>query len=326
MIVKGETLFVTGGAGFIGSHLIRRLINENEVVVWDNLARNALALWGLEAHENLRLIRGDILDYPGLKEALPASTTVVLHMAAIAGIDTVTKSPVRTMEVNMLGTYNLLRALEERKLLSKVKRFVAFSTSEVFGVAAFNAREDTPSSVKLTGEPRWCYAVSKLASEYLTHSYAWQHGLRVAIVRPFNVYGPGQVGEGAIRNLVLRCLRGEPLVIQGDGTQVRSWCFIDDMIDGTLLVLTNERAVGQSFNIGNPRATLTIRSLAEKIIHLTGSSSPITHVPRASDVDLRVPDISKARELLGYEPKVDLDEGVRRTLTWFRERLARGEE
>lgn len=325
-MLTGETVFITGGAGFIGSNLIRRLIANNKIVVWDNLTRNALTQWGLQDHSNLTVIRGDVLDFEKLKAALPDGTTFVLHMAAIAGIHTVTKSPVRTMEVNMIGTYNLLRALTERGLIPQIKRFVDFSTSEVYGVEAFHAGDQTPSSVKLTGEPRWCYAVSKLASEYLTHSHAVQHGLRAAIVRPFNVYGPGQIGEGAIRTLVLRCLRGEPLVIQGDGNQVRSWCFVDDMVDGALLVLTNERAVGQSFNIGNPRATLTIRSLAEKILHFTGSSSPVTYVPRAADVDLRVPDISKARELLGYEPKVDLDEGIGQTIAWYRERLARGEE
>lgn len=325
MILSGETVFITGGAGFIGSHLIRRLIADNVIVVWDNLARNALHLWGLQDHPHLTSVQGDILDYENLKAALPEGTTLVLHMAAIAGIDTVAKEPVRTMEVNAIGTYNILRALGERGLLPQIKRFVEFSTSEVFGVNAFQAGDQTPSSVKLTGEPRWCYAVSKLTGEYLAHSFARERGLRMTIVRPFNVYGPGQVGEGAIRNMVLRCLRGEPLMIQGDGNQVRSWCYVDDMVNAVLLTLTEERAVGQAFNIGNPRATLTIRSLAEKIVQLTESASPIIHVPRAADVDLRVPDITKARELLGYEPKVDLDEGIRSTSAWYRERLMRGE-
>jgi len=324
--VSGETLFITGGAGFIGANLIKRLASNNDIFVWDNLTRNALSSLGLLNHPRVTLIQGDILDYHGLLNALPEDTTVVLHMAAIAGIDTVTRSPVRTMEVNMLGTYNILRALVEKGLVPQVKRFVDFSTSEVFGVAAFHAGDQTPSAVKLSGEPRWCYAVSKLAGEYLTHSYARQHDLRVCIVRPFNVYGPGQIGEGAIRNLILRCLRNEPLLIQGDGTQVRSWCFVDDMVDATILAVASERAVGQAFNIGNPKATLTIRSLAEKIKALTGAGSSITHTSRSADVDLRVPDISKARELLGYEPKVDLEEGIRRTITWYRERLVRGEE
>jgi len=325
-MVSGETVFITGGAGFIGANLIRRLADSNDIYVLDNLTRNALSPLGMEKHPRVKVIQGDIVDYGGLFAALPDETTVVLHMAAIAGIDTVTKRPVQTMEVNMLGTYNILRALVEKGLVAQLKRFVVFSTSEVFGVAAFHAGDQTPSAVKLSGEPRWCYAVSKLAGEYLAHSYARQHGLRVSIVRPFNVYGPGQIGEGAIRNLILRCLRNEPLLVQGDGTQIRSWCFVDDMVDATILAVVSEKAVGQAFNIGNPKATLTIRSLAEKIISLTGSSSPITHVPRAPDVDLRVPDISKARELLGYEPKVDLDEGIRRTIAWYRERLGRGEE
>jgi len=281
---------------------------------------------GIEDHSNLKVIKGDVLDYQNLKSNIPVKTTMVIHMAAIAGINTVTQSPLLTMEVNMFGTYNVLRALEEKGLLPNIKRFVDFSTSEVYGVEAFKAKESTSSMVRLNGEPRWSYAVSKLASEYLTHSYAKQYGLCNAIVRPFNVYGHGQIGEGAIRNLILRCLRGEPLIIQGDGNQVRSWCFVDDMVEGTILVLTSEKAAGESFNIGNPRATMTIRSLAEKIIQLTESTSTITYAPREADVDLRVPDISKARELLRFEPKVDIDEGISRTITWYNDRLARGEE
>jgi len=323
---KGETLFITGGAGFIGANLIKRLVADNEIHVYDNLSRNALHLLELKGHPNLKMIKGDVLDFQNLKAAIPVKTTMVLHMAAIAGINTVTKSPIRTLEVNMFGTYNVLRALEEKSLIPNIKRFVDFSTSEVYGVEAFNASERSPSTVRINGEPRWSYAVSKLASEYLAHSYALQHGLCIAIVRPFNVYGPGQIGEGAIRNLILRCLRGEPLEIQGEGNQVRSWCFVDDMVKATILVLTCGNAQGESFNIGNPRATLTIRSLAEKIIQLTGSVSSITHVPRVPDVELRVPDISKARELLRYEPEVDIDEGLRRTIEWYDTQLSRGKE
>jgi dTDP-glucose 4,6-dehydratase len=168
------------------------------------------------------------------------------------------------------------------------------------------------------GEARWTYAVSKLAGEHLTYAYYKEFGLPAVIVRPFNVYGPGQVGEGAIHVFVKRALRGEDLQVHGDGDQIRSWTYIDDMVDGILLVLECPEAVGPSFNIGNPRGTVTINGLADLVLAVTGSRSKIVHVPRnAADVELRVPSIDKARELLGFHPQVDLREGIERTVKWY---------
>jgi UDP-glucuronate decarboxylase len=164
--------------------------------------------------------------------------------------------------------------------------------------------------------------VSKLAGEHLTYSYHKQYGLRSVTVRPFNVYGPGQVGEGAIHHFVVRAIRNQPLIIHGDGDQIRSWCYIDDMVDGILLCLEKEEAIGEVFNIGNPRVTITILGLAEKVIQLAGSSSQIIHVPKKYvDVELRIPSIEKARTLLGFEPKVDLNEGIKRTIEWYKRKV-----
>lgn len=320
-MLEGKTIFITGGAGFIGANLIKRLINSNKIYVLDTLTRNALSALGIDGYPNLKIIKGSVLDYESLKSNIPSETDIVLHMAAIAGIDTVTKNPVLTMEVNMIGTHYVLRALLERGLISRLERFVGFSTGEVFGTTAFRVTEDTPSTLQLDGEARWTYAVAKLASEYLLYSYYKEHGLRAVVIRPFNIYGIGQIGEGAIRQLVLRALRNEPITIYGDGSQIRSWCYVDDMVEGILLALTKDTAIGQAFNIGNPRATLTILNLAEKIIQLTHAQSRITFLPKTVDVELRIPDISKARKLLGFEPKVDLDEGLRNTIAWYRERL-----
>lgn len=321
-MVKGKKIFITGGAGFIGTSLIKQLIADNEVIVYDNLSRNALKDSGLWKHPNLKVIQGDILDYEFLKKNLPQDLEFFLHMAAIAGIDTVIKDPVKTMEVNMVGTYHVLKALRDLKLLDKVERFVNFSTSEVFGINAFRVDEKAPANLQPVGEARWTYSVSKLAGEHLTYSYYKRYGLRAVIIRPFNVYGPGQVGEGAIHHFVVRAIKNEPLIIHGEGDQIRSWCYIDDIVDGILLCLEKEEAVGEVFNIGNPKGTITVLALAEKIIQMAGSSSSIVHVPKTYvDVELRIPSIEKAKNLLGFEPKVDLNEGLKRTIEWYRRRI-----
>jgi len=256
------------------------------------------------------------------KVSIPQDVDMVLHMAAIAGIDTVIKNPVKTMEVNMIGTYHVLKALMELGLLDKLERFVDFSTSEVFGINAFRVNEKESTNLQPVGEARWTYSVSKLAGEHLTYSFHKQFGLRAVTVRPFNVYGPGQVGEGAIHHFVVRAIKNEPLIIHGEGDQIRSWCYIDDMVEGVLLCLEKEETIGEVFNIGNPKGTITILGLAEKIIQLAKSSSQIVHVPKNYvDVELRIPSIEKAKELLGFEPKVDLNEGIGRTIEWYKRKL-----
>lgn len=314
--------FITGGAGFIATALIKRLVGKNKIVVYDSLTRNSLKdgrLWG---HPNLKVVQGDVLDYKFLKKNLPSDTDVMLHMAAVAGIDTVAKNPLKTMEVNMVGTHHVLKAINELGIAKRIERFINFSTSEVFGINAFRVDEKDSTNLQPVGEARWTYSVSKLAGEHLAHSYHKQFGLQALNVRPFNIYGPGQVGEGAIHHFVLRAIKNEPLVIHGEGDQIRSWCYIEDMIDGLFLCLENKKAVGEVFNIGNPKGTITILGLAEKVIQLAGSSSPIVHVPRDYvDVELRIPSIQKARELLGFEPKVDLNEGIRSTIEWYRNEI-----
>lgn len=318
--MKGKKLFISGGAGFIATNLIRRVLEANTVVVYDSLSRNALKTSGLIDHRNLRVVQGDILDYEHLRESIPVDADIILHMAAIAGIDTVIKDPVRTLEVNMIGTYNILKVVEELGLQERLKRFVDFSTSEVLGTSCFRAPEKAPANIQPVGDARWTYAISKLAGEHLTHAFYIKDGLRAVTVRPFNVYGPGQVGESAIHHFVLNAVSNEPLVIHGDGDQIRAWCYVDDMVDGVMLCINVDEAVGEVFNIGNPRGTITIKSLAEKIVLLAGSQSEIVHVPKNYvDVDLRIPGIDKAKKLLGLEPRVDLDEGLLRTIQWYRD-------
>lgn len=314
MVIKNKKFFLTGGSGFIGTKIVERLIKDNEIVVYDTLQRNSLENTDMIEHPNLNLIKGDVLDFEKLKDSIKGSE-IVIHLAAIAGIDTVIKSPTKTMNVNYIGTSNLLKVANE---LKHVYRFIDFSTSEVYGSYAYKRDESDVTTMGAVGEARWTYSISKLAAEHLTHSYHKEFGLPTISIRPFNIYGPGQIGEGAIHNFIKRAINNEDILIHGDGDQIRSWCYVDDIVDGIMLCLENEQVIGQVFNIGNPRATVTILSLAEKIKSIAESSSEIVFVPKNYvDVELRIPDIRKSKELLGYSPKIDLNEGLKRTIEWY---------
>jgi nucleoside-diphosphate-sugar epimerase len=315
--LENRRILLTGGAGFIGSQLARRLAGGNGIVIFDNLHRDALRFTDLGSHPNVTLVRGDVLDKEALLEAA-RGCDIVVHLAAIAGVDTVMGMPTRTIKVNLLGTLNALDAAVE----AGVKRFVDFSTSEVFGSHVYMAEEHNATTLGVVGESRWTYAVSKLAAEHLTHSYHRECGLPTVTIRPFNVYGPQQVGIGAIHTFVEDALRGKDLVIHGDGNQIRAWCFVDDMVDGALLCLEKDEAVGHVFNIGNPSGTVTVANLAHLIKKLTQSDSRVIYGYKDYvDIELRIPSIKKAQNMLGYRPKVDLEEGLLRTISWYRERL-----
>lgn len=317
-MIEGAKLLLTGGAGFIGTALTRRLVDRNQVRVLDLLRRNALGAAGLDQHPNVELVVGDVRDREVVRKAVEGMDYVV-HMASIAGVDTVLNNPVPTMEISLEGTMNALRAAVDA---GNVRRFIDFSTSEVFGTYAFRVREADVTSLGAVGEARWTYAVSKLATEHLAHNYHKQHGLPTCAVRPFNIYGPGQVGEGAIHAFVVRALEGQPIHIHNEGDQIRSWCYIDDIVEGILLALEKDEAVGETFNIGNPRSTITIYQLARLVVRLADSTSPIEFVPwEFADVELRIPDIKKAERLLGYQPKVDLEDGLAKTIEWYRRKL-----
>jgi nucleoside-diphosphate-sugar epimerase len=315
---SGRRILITGGAGFIGSYLVERLHAHNEVVILDNLRRNALLGTGLTERKTVKLIQGDVLDAKVVREAI-AGCDAVIHLASIAGVDTVLRQPVATMRVSLLGTSNLLEAA---LAVGGVRRFIDFSTSEVFGRYAYNVSEFGATTLGAVGEARWTYAVAKLATEHLAFSYHKEHGLPAVSVRPFNIYGPRQVGEGAVHHFILRALRGEPLHIHNDGSQIRAWCYVDDILEGILLALEKPEAVGHAFNIGNPRSTLTIYNLAREIVRLSSSASRIEFVKwDQQDIELRIPNIEKARDLLGFRPRVDLEEGLLRTIYWYRQKI-----
>jgi UDP-glucose 4-epimerase len=317
--LSGKRIVITGGAGFIGTTLARRVVDDNEIVALDNLHRDTLSGTGLADHPNFEFVQGDVLDGELLREVVRGATHLV-HAAAIAGVDTVLESPVRTMRVNLIGTYNALEAALAAQ--DTIERTIEFSTSEVFGTYAYKVDEEHVTTQGSVGEARWTYAVSKLAGEHMARAYYDELGLPTVALRPFNVYGPGQVGGGAIRAFIETALAGRDLVIHGDGSQIRAWCYVDDMVEALLLALDHPAAVGESFNVGNARSAVTIYDLAQRIKRLSGCPGEIVFQPlHYTDVELRVPNVDKARRLLGFEASVELDDGLSRTIAWYRERV-----
>ncbi len=322
--VNDSHVFITGGAGFIGTTLASRLADQNRVTLFDNLHNNALQNSPIKDHPNVTLIEGDVLDLACLENGMDESVEYAIHCAAIAGVDTVINNPLRTLEVNIMGVFNTCKVAAK---LPNLKRFVDFSTSEVFGQQAYNVDEFTINPTVTIGEARWTYAVSKLAGEFIAHSYHEQFGMPTITIRPFNVYGPNQVGIGAIHQFVLRAIRGEDLIIHDDGSQIRAWCFVDDFVHGVLLTLTSDTAIGRSYNIGNPRSTVTTYNLARLIVNLAGSESELTFRKMGfSDVALRIPNIDSARNDLGFEPQIELEEGIARTIEWYRAKVQAGDK
>src|SRR5919108_1991849 len=318
MALVGKRVLITGGAGFIGSHLVEQLIDANEVVVFDNLHRNALQFAHLDEHKHLHFIKGDVLDFAAVRRAVQGCQ-LVIHCAAIAGVYTVDRSAIRTMEVNLLGTNQVVKAAIE----VNVERFIEFSTSEVYGPFIHKGKEDDLSTIGPIGENRWVYAASKLASEHLSYAHYKEDGLPLAIIRPFNVYGPRQVGDGAIRGMILQALQEADITLYNDGTQIRAWCYVDDFVDGILRCADLPEAIGHAFNVGNPQGTVTNFELANMIIRLTNSKSGIVFKPHPGpEVDLRVPSIEKAMTMLGYKPTTALETGIKQTIPWYQEHMA----
>ena len=313
-MIEGKKIFITGGAGFIANKIIAETIELNKITVYDNFNRDTLSSSQYAKHQNLTVVNGDVLDIRKLTESMDGSD-IVIHAAGIAGIDTVVKKPTRTMLVNMVGTANALQAAVENNVAD---RFIDFSTSEVFGSMAFKSEENDSTVAGSVGEARWTYAVSKLAGEHLAHAFYREYRLPIVTVRPFNVYGPGQTGEGALQIFIKKALKNETIHIDGDGNQIRAWCFVDDFVTCIMRCLDVPEAIGESFNIGNARAVITILGLAQTVCRVLGSKSEIVFDPPLSaDIALRIPSTKKAEELLGFKAAVDLDEGIGKTADWF---------
>lgn len=309
-----RTILITGGAGFIGSHLCDHLIARgDEVICVDNLLTgspdNVAHLLG---SERFRFINLDVTGYIYVAEEIDA----ILHFASPASPIDYLELPIQTLKVGSLGTHKALG-------LAKVKqaRFLLASTSEVYGDPQVHPQaENYWGNVNPIG-PRGVYDEAKRFAEALTMAYHRYHGVDTAIVRIFNTFGPRmRIRDGrAIPTFMAQALRGEPLTVFGDGSQTRSFCYISDLVEGIVRLL--DSSIHEPVNLGNP-SEMTVRQIAEEILRITGSSSTIESRPLPEDdPKVRQPDIGKARSLLGWEPRVSLEKGLRMTMDDLRARL-----
>ena len=316
MTIKNEKIFITGGAGFIGTALTRFFLNEdNHVVIFDSFKRNSMRFFPeLKNHPSLQTIQGDVLNLSVLKQSI-ADATYVFHLAAIAGVSKYFSIPADVIETNIIGTYNILESIKGNP---NIKALVDFSTSEIYGSDCFNAREDDDAKMENLSQKRWTYATSKIASEKFCMGYYWQHKVPFIGVRPFNIYGPGQVGEGVVSYFLNNAMKGESLRVTGDGSQCRTYCYIDDFIAGISILLQHlENTIGNSYNVGRANEITSVLSMAELVQEVTACDGEIQFIEHhGEDVMVRSPNIDKIKAL-GYVPKVCLKEGLKHTYDWY---------
>ena len=317
-------VLVTGGAGYIGSHLVDALIKRgDEVLVIDNLSTGKIEnIRHVLGHPTFHFINDSILNEALLERFVP-SMDLIFHLAAAVGVRNVLQDPLAAINTNVRGTEVVLGLA-----FKYWKRLVLASTSEIYGKASHVPfREDDDRVLGSTAVARWSYSMSKAIDEHFAFAYAVK-GLPVSILRYFNSYGPrlDERGYGSVvANLTRQALRGEPLTVHGDGKQTRCFTYIDDTVAGTLLASEVKEAIGEAFNIGSPNET-SILDLAKLIKRLTRSKSPIAFQAYEAyygegfeDPRRRVPSVDKAKRLLGFAPKVDLETGLKKTIAWCRE-------
>jgi dTDP-glucose 4,6-dehydratase len=305
-------VLVTGGAGFLGSHLCDRLLAEgHEVLAMDNLVTGNLRnIAHLDGEKRFRFVRHDVTQFIAVDGALDA----VLHFASPASPIDYLELPIQTLKVGSLGTHNALGLA-----MAKKARFLLASTSEVYGDPLVHPQPETYwGNVNPIG-PRGVYDEAKRFAEAMTMAYQRAHGVQTRIVRIFNTFGPRmRLHDGrVVPALIGQALAGEPLTVFGDGSQTRSFCYVSDLVDGIYRLLLSEEK--DPVNIGNPRE-MSVLEFAETTRKLIGTQSPIVFKPLpVDDPRVRQPDISKARRLLGWEPRVQLEEGLSRTIEYFRQ-------
>lgn len=309
-------VLVSGGAGFIGSHLCARLLDEGHAVLCvDNLLTGSRSnIETLLGRPRFVFLHHDVI------EPLAFEADAVFHLASPASPVGYMEHPFETILVNSMGTYRILQRVREAGA-----KFLITSTSEIYGDPQVHPqREDYFGNVNSVG-PRACYDESKRLGETITMEFIRQYGVDARIVRIFNTYGPhSQLDDGRIiPNFLTQALKNQPLTIHGDGSQTRSLCYVTDLVDGLMRAMFTPGTTGQIYNLGNPEEH-TVLEYAQLITRLCESSSEFVFEPkRQDDPDRRRPDISKAREQLGWEPAVSLEAGMTWTIAWFRQELAR---
>jgi nucleoside-diphosphate-sugar epimerase len=312
-------VLITGGAGFVGSHLSEALLGRgDDVYVLDDLSTGSIDnIAHLKSNPKFHYTIESVTNEPLLAELIDRCDTVV-HLAAAVGVKLIVESPVRTIETNVHGTEVVLKVANKKKKLVLIA-----STSEVYGKSAkVPFHEDDDLVLGPTSKHRWAYACSKMIDEFLALAYWKERKLPVIIVRLFNTVGPRQTGQYGmvVPNFVRQALANEPITVFGDGTQTRSFTYVGDVVRAVVALIDEPRAIGEVFNIGNG-AEISIGNLALRIKEMTGSGSPIVTIPYDQayeagfeDMPRRVPDISKIRALIGYEPTVELDEILTRVI------------
>lgn len=315
----GRTVLVTGGAGFIGSHLVEALLaNRDSVIVLDNLFTGRLEnLDAVIGHPELRFVQGSVLDELVVDELVHVSD-VVLHLAAAVGVRLIVEQPLRSFTTNIKGSENVIEAAHRYR-----RRILITSTSEIYGKNG--GIPLTESADRLLGPPsvaRWAYSTAKAVDEILAYSYHRERGLPTTVVRLFNTVGARQSAAYGmvIPRLVRQAVRGEPITVYGDGQQTRCFCHVDDVVEGIVGLVDHPGSHGEVFNLGS-QEEISILDLAGRIVELAGSSSPIELVPYEQayevgfeDMRRRVPDTAKIRRLTGWRPTRSLDEILAETI------------
>jgi UDP-glucose 4-epimerase len=316
---------ITGGAGFVGSHLAERLLADgHEVLVLDNLSTGSIDnISHLKNHPRFSYAVDSVTNEPLLAELIDRSD-VVFHLAAAVGVKLIVEQPVHTLETNVHGTEVVLKHANKKKKLV----FIA-STSEVYGKSTdVPFRETADLVLGPTSKHRWAYACSKLIDEFLALAYWKERKLPVVIVRLFNTVGPRQTGQYGmvLPTFVRQALAGQPITVFGDGLQSRSFTYVGDVVDALLRLAHEPRAIGDVFNIGST-GEVTIGELAERVKKMTNSASPIEKVPYDvayeagfEDMPRRVPDITKIQSLVGFAPKMGLDDIIRSVVEHVRQK------
>ncbi|MFD6949706.1 epimerase [Nocardiopsis sp. TSRI0078] len=308
---------VTGGGGFIGSHLVARLLEEGyRVTVFDR----ADSAGASPALREAAWVPGDVRDPAQVEGAVRRGVDVVYHLAAVVGVDQYLARPLDVVDINFTGTRNVLEAASRANA-----RVVMASTSEVFGKnPAVPWAEDDDRVLGTTAKARWSYGTSKALAEHLAFAFAHQRGLPVSIVRYFNAFGPGQRPAYLVSRLVHRALNGLPLTVYDGGQQTRCLTFVGDAVEGTIAAGTSPAALGEAFNIGGHKES-TVAEVASLVNELTGDRVPVHDVDTGKllgasyeDLGRRIPDTRKARDLLGWECRTPLREGLSRTVAWAR--------
>lgn len=313
---------ITGGSGFIGSHIVKKLLEEgNEVAVFDNLSSGkAKNLQEFENNSNYSFIKGDVTNKDSLKSAMVKNIDVVYHLSAIVGVNQYCMDPLKVVDVNIIGTRNMLELAVKNNI-----KVVFSSTSEIFGKNPNTPwPEDGDRVLGSTKIDRWSYSSSKAMCEHMIFAMNKNLGLPAVIVRFFNVYGPKQPPYFVISQSIYKILRNEEPILYDSGKQTRCFTFVEDIVTGTILAERSEKAEGHAFNIGSNKET-SVRDAVEKIIDLAGKKGKINWKPldtskhygeKYEDIPRRVPDVSKAKRVLGWQANTSLEEGLKKTLDW----------